>query len=136
MSTVKRHLIAIPPHGEQESGFPTTLQKLKNMMQNMGVETIFFCDGNAENAIKQIIGKDSGKMHFKPFNNWDDFLILFRETKANDCMWIMLSRKDGVSYQPVMPKIPRYLNKYLQQNSFVLIYPKQANMEGSNPFLV
>lgn len=136
MSTVKRHLIAIPPHGEQESGFPTTLQKLKNMMQNMGVETIFFCDGNTENAIKQIIGKDSGKMHFKPFNNWDDFLILFRETKVNDCMWIMLSRKDGISYQPVMPKIPRYLNKYLQQNSFVLIYPKQANMEGSNPFLV
>ena len=136
LATIKRHLIVIPPHGEYESGFTTTLQKLKNMMLNLGVETIFFCNDDTKKAINTIIGKEAKEMKFKSFNNWEDFLILFRETKTNDCMWIILSRKDGVSYQPIMPKIPRYLNKYFQQNSFILIYPKQANMEGSNPFLV
>ena len=136
LATIKRHLIVIPPHGEYESGFTTTLQKLKNMMLNLGVETIFFCNDDTKKAINSIIGKEAKEMKFKSFNNWEDFLILFRETKTNDCMWIILSRKDGVSYQPIMPKIPRYLNKYFQQNSFILIYPKQANMEGSNPFLV
>ena len=75
-------------------------------------------------------------MTFKVFDNWEDFLIIFRDTRINDCMWVLLSRKDGISYHQIMPKIPRYLNKYFQQNNFILIYPKQANMEENNPFLV
>lgn len=136
IATVKRHLIIIPEHGEHEAGFITVVQKIKNMINNTGAEIVFFCPKDTEMALHKIIGKGSGKISFKPFDNWDDFLIIFRETKNNDCMWIQLSRKDGISYHPVMPKIPRYLNKYLKQNSFVLIYPKQANMEGNNPFLI
>lgn len=136
IATVKRHLVIIPEHGEHEAGFITVIQKIKNMINNTGAEVLFFCPPDTKTALQKLIGKDSGKITFKLFDNWDDFLILFRETKNNDCMWIMLSRKDGISYHSVMPKIPRYLNKYLKQNSFVLIYPKQANMEGNNPFLI
>lgn len=136
ISTIKRHLIVIPEHGELEAGFAAVMQKIKNMIGNTGAETLFFCSEKAEEAIKKIIGKDSGKMTFKVFDNWEDFLIIFRDTRINDCMWVLLSRKDGISYHQIMPKIPRYLNKYFQQNNFILIYPKQANMEENNPFLV
>ena len=34
-----------------------------------------------------------------------------------------MSRRERISYQPAMNKIPAYLDQYLGRNSFVLIYP-------------
>lgn len=48
-------------------------------------------------------------------------------------MIIILSRKENISYQVNMSKIPTYLNKYFQENSFILIYPMQAGVEDHSP---
>ena len=44
----------------------------------------------------------------------------------------MLSRKENPSFQNNMTKIPTYLNKYFQDNSFILIYPMQAGVTDSS----
>ena len=50
-------------------------------------------------------------------------------------MGITLSRKEGLSYAPAMARIPKYLNKYFQANSFVLAYPVQAGMNEGTRYL-
>ena len=85
--------------------------------------------------IVENISKKSGEASYIEFNDWDDFLIVFRDIKPDDTMWIILSRKEGLSYAPAMARIPKYLNKYFQANSFVLAYPVQAGMNEGTRYL-
>ena len=118
ISTVRRHLIIIPELAEKEIGFNQIIFRLRNVTQNTGAATVFYGSEATLNALKKLLAKKSGEASYIEFNDWDDFLIVFRDIKPDDTMWIILSRKEGLSYAPAMARIPKYLNKYFQANSF------------------
>lgn len=135
ISTVRRHLIIIPELAEKEIGFNQIIFRLRNVTQNTGAATVFYGSEATLNALKKLLAKKSGEASYTEFNDWDDFLIVFRDIKPDDTMWIILSRKEGLSYAPAMARIPKYLNKYFQANSFVLAYPVQAGMNEGTRYL-
>lgn len=135
ISTVRRHLIIIPELTEKEIGFNQIIFRLRNVTQNTGAATVFYGSEATLNALKKLLAKKSGEASYIEFNDWDDFLIVFRDIKPDDTMWIILSRKEGLSYAPAMARIPKYLNKYFQANSFVLAYPVQAGMNEGTRYL-
>ena len=135
ISTVRRHLIIIPELAEKEIGFNPIIFRLRNVTQNTGAATVFYGSEATLNALKKLLAKKSGEASYIEFNDWDDFLIVFRDIKPDDTMWIILSRKEGLSYAPAMARIPKYLNKYFQANSFVLAYPVQAGMNEGTRYL-
>lgn len=135
ISTVRRHLIIIPELAEKEIGFNQIIFRLRNVTQNTGAATVFYGSEATLNALKKLLAKKSGEASYIEFNDWDDFLIVFRDIKPGDTMWIILSRKEGLSYAPAMARIPKYLNKYFQANSFVLAYPVQAGMNEGTRYL-
>ena len=135
ISTVRRHLIIIPELAEKEIGFNQIIFRLRNVTQNTGAATVFYGSEATLNALQKLFAKKSGEASYIEFNDWDDFLIVFRDIKPDDTMWIILSRKEGLSYAPAMARIPKYLNKYFQANSFVLAYPVQAGMNEGTRYL-
>ena len=135
ISTVRRHLIIIPELAEKEIGFNQIIFRLRNVTQNTGAATVFYGSEATLNALKKLLAKKSGEASYIEFNDWDDFLIVFRDIKPDDTMWIILSRKEGLSYAPAMARIPKYLNKYFQANSFVLAYPVQAGTNEGTRYL-
>ncbi|WP_242320410.1 cation:proton antiporter [Parabacteroides distasonis] len=135
ISTVRRHLIIIPELAEKEIGFNQIIFRLRNVTQNTGAATVFYGSEATLNALKKLLAKKSGEASYIEFNDWDDFLMVFRDIKPDDTMWIILSRKEGLSYAPAMARIPKYLNKYFQANSFVLAYPVQAGMNEGTRYL-
>ena len=135
ISTVRRHLIIIPELAEKEIGFNQIIFRLRNVTQNTGAATVFYGSEATLNALKKLLAKKSGEASYIEFNDWDDFLIVFRDIKPDDTMWIIRSRKEGLSYAPAMARIPKYLNKYFQANSFVLAYPVQAGMNEGTRYL-
>lgn len=135
ISTVRRHLIIIPELAEKEIGFNQIIFRLRNVTQNTGAATVFYGSEATLNALKKLLAKKSGEASYIEFPDWDDFLIVFRDIKPDDTMWIILSRKEGLSYAPAMARIPKYLNKYFQANSFVLAYPVQAGMNEGTRYL-
>ena len=135
ISTVRRHLIIIPELAEKEIGFNQIIFRLRNVTQNTGAATVFYGSEATLNALKKLLAKKSGEASYIEFNDWDYFLIVFRDIKPDDTMWIILSRKEGLSYAPAMARIPKYLNKYFQANSFVLAYPVQAGMNEGTRYL-
>ena len=135
ISTVRRHLIIIPELAEKEIGFNQIIFRLRNVTQNTGAATVFYGSEATLNALKKLLAKKSGEASYIEFNDWDDFLIVFRDIKPDDTMWIILSRKEGLSYAPAMARIPKYLNKYFQANSFVLAHPVQAGMNEGTRYL-
>lgn len=135
LATIKRHLIILPDRAEKEIGFIPVMNRVWNVLQNTGAKVVFYGSEDTLKAIKKLFAKRAGEISYVNFSDWDDFLIVFRDVKADDSMWVIFSRKEGYSYDPVMPRIPSYLNKYFQSNSFILSYPIQASMDEGTRYL-
>ncbi len=135
LSTMKRHLVVIPDQAEKEAGFTQWVNRIVHVTQNTGAKTIYYGSSETLDKLKSTLGKQSGEMEFTEFSDWDDFLIVFRDVHKDDNLWVVLSRSNGISYHQNMNRIPGYLNKYFQQNSFILIYPLQAN-KTDNRYLI
>lgn len=135
LATIKRHLIILPNRAEKEIGFIPVMNRVWNVLQNTGAKVVFYGSEDTLKAIKKLFAKRAGEISYVNFSDWDDFLIVFRDVKADDSMWVIFSRKEGYSYDPVMPRIPGYLNKYFQSNSFILSYPIQASMDEGTRYL-
>jgi Kef-type K+ transport system membrane component KefB/nucleotide-binding universal stress UspA family protein len=133
-STISRNLIFVPDNAEKEAGFPFWLVKVWNIGKNTGSKLIFYGSGDILRILKEIHGKHPVDAEFREFNDWDDFLILGREVKGNDNLIFVLSRKDYPSYHGLMAKTSTYLNKYFNNNNFLLIYPVQAGVAATDNF--
>ena len=135
IATVKRHLIVVPEQAEKEVGFSMWVNKVWNIIQNTGGKAIFYGTETTLGYLKDIYKKRPIEAEFTVFDDWDDFLIIFRETRENDMLWVIMSRRDRISYHASMNRIPNYLSKYFQMNGFVLVYSIQAG-ETDNRYLV
>ena len=131
LSTMKRHLVVIPVQAEKEAGFPQWVARVWNVIQNTGAKAIFYGSSDTLGRLKTLLGIRGGEMEFTEFSDWEDFLIVFRDVHKDDNLWIVMSRHNGISFNPSMNRIPGYLNKYFQQNSFILVYPLQANASAN-----
>lgn len=129
--TIKRHVIIVPKKAEKEIGFPFWIGKVWNIARNSGAKLVFYATEETLKFIKEIHAKHPVEAEFAEFNDWEDFLILSRDIHTDDNMIIILSRKDKISYQNTMSKIPGYLNNYFKENSFILIYPIQTGVTDS-----
>jgi nucleotide-binding universal stress UspA family protein len=130
LATISRHLIVLPEKAEREIGFPFWLVKVWNMGRNTGARLVFYASVQTLQYIQNIHAKHPIDAAFVEFSDWTDFLILARDVKKDDNLIIVLSRKDRPSYNSQMTKIPAYLNKYFQDNNFILIYPVQSAVSG------
>lgn len=130
--TLKRHIIIVPENADKELGFPFWLIKIWNIARNSGAKLIFYATADALRIIQEVHAKHPVDCSFHAFDDWDDFLILSRDITTNDSLMVVMSRKDQLSYQSNMAKIPNYLNKYFTNNSFILIYPVQAGVDEAS----
>lgn len=128
LSTIKRHIIVVPERAEKEIGFPFWLIKVWNIARNTGAKLVFYGTENTINYIRELNSKFPVESVSVEFSDWNDFLILSRDIRADDNLIIVMSRKDRPSYNPIMPKIPGFLNKYFQDINFMLIYPMQSGV--------
>lgn len=135
LSTVKRHLIVLPPQAEKEAGFLSALERVANVVGNTGAKAMFYGSPATLDLIRERFAKSSGEINYVPFVNWEDFLIVSRDVRNDDALWIWMSRKNGVSYESSMARVSRYLNQYFRANNFVLVYPLQAGTDEGSRYL-
>lgn len=129
LSTMKRHIVVIPEKAEKEAGFTQWVARIGNMLQNTGSKGVFYGSRATIERLKILLAKQSNAAEYIEFTDWEDFLIVFRDIKKDDNLWIIFSRRDQLSYHPSMNRIAGYLDKYFKNNSFILVYPLQASMK-------
>lgn len=128
ISTIKRHIVIIPGNAENELGFPFWLIKVWNIARNAGAVLEFYGSEKTLSIIKEVQSKHPIEAQFKVFDDWDDFLILARDFRSDDNLIIVMAREKSLSYQTGMLRIPSYLKKYFENQSYILIFPIQAGV--------
>ena len=135
LSTVKRHLVVLPPQAEKEAGFLSALERLANVVGNTGAKAVFYAAPATLDLIRERFARSSNEIGYVPFVNWEDFLIVSRDVRTDDTLWIWMSRRNGVSYESSMARVSRYLDQYFKGNNFVLVYPLQASIDEGSRYL-
>lgn len=128
LSTVKRYIVLIPRYAEREIGFPYWLVRTWNLGKNAGSKMVFYADAQVLNLLRELQKKHNISAEFNEFSDWDDFLIVSRDIRADDALVVIMSRKNCPSYSRQMSLIPTYMNKYFQTNNCILIYPVQLGI--------
>ncbi len=129
INTISRYLIVVPENAEREMGFVYWLLRIWNIGRNTGAKLVFYGSSETLKYIKEIHSKFTLEASFEEFSDWEEILIISRDLKENDALVIVLSRKSGTSFNPVMEKLPRYLNKYFNKNNYILVYPMQFDYD-------
>lgn len=125
LGTIKRHLIIIPENAEKEIGFHFWLLKIWNIARNTGGTIVFYGSKQTLREVQLIQKRHPIQAKFVEFSDWEGILTLSKEIKIDDNVVFVLSRKNHISYNPNMEKIPTYINKYFNANNTTIIYPKQ-----------
>ncbi len=128
-NTLKRMVVAVTPKAELEPGFKHWFSRILTISRAGGLSIHFFADAKTIQELQKIntASANPAVAIYNFFNNWDDFLILSRELKQNDFFVIVSSRKEHISYNQQLEKLPYYLSKYFTNNSFIIIYPQQSS---------
>jgi Kef-type K+ transport system membrane component KefB len=135
LNTIRRMVVAIPHKAELEPGFSHWYNKLTTIAKETGIAVSFYGTQAVLNELKELqsVNKQSVKIDYNLFTNWEDFLIFLKEVKQNELFIIVASRKGHPSYHTRQDRLPYYLSTYFTENSFLLLYPKQMepglNME-------
>lgn len=132
ISTIKRHIIVVPPNAERVIGFQFWLSKVWNISNNTGSKLVFHASESTISLIRNILSKHPIEAEFKLFEDWNDIIPVLREIKSDDNLIIVLSRVNKTSYHENMANIPEYLTTYAQANSFILIYPIQMGIKDDD----
>lgn len=126
LSTVKRRLVIIPPDAEKVIGFPLWLTKIWNLGKNTGAKLSFYGNEDILEILKHVQQIHPIDADFTEFDNWHSFTKLADEVGNNEALMIVMSRRNKVSYHPVMKKVPDYINTYFKNTNFMLLYPVQS----------
>lgn len=129
LPTVRRHLVVVPRKAELEAGFQTWVLRIRHLAHDTGAKLIFHA---TEQTVEQLRRKRrradiASYVVHPPEESWDELpATLLGQVRPDDCVWIVMSRRDRISYQAAMSRVPGYLEEQLPENSFVLVFPEQA----------
>lgn len=128
-SAYKRIIVVAPPYTEKESDFGFLMGKIIKLAGELKTEMVFFSNGVTRGAIANalIVLKNQVSNELRPFDNWDDFLILSRFIREDDIMVVIGARKGSFSYNQQLDSIPAKLEKYFSRNTRIIFYPKQIS---------
>jgi hypothetical protein len=134
LSTIKRHIILVPDRADEEPGFPFWLKRIWNIARNTGAKMVFYVNDKIKEYLAEINQTEPVDIEFVEFTDLEDFLVISREIKEDDNFMIVMSRPGEVSYNPVMYRIPGYLNKYFSALNYMLIYTRPVLAENQPSF--
>lgn len=123
--TIRRHIVVVPRRAELEAGFQAWLLRIRHLAHDTGAQLIFFAPAQTLDHLRGRRHKDIAQYVVRE-QSWDNPAELLPELRHDDCLWVVMSRRDRLSYQAGMGRMPAYLDESLAANSFVLVYPVQA----------
>lgn len=126
LPTVKRHLVFVPRKAELEAGFQAWLLRIRHMAHDTGAKLLFHAPAQTVEHMRRKRRRADIASYTLREESWDKLPALLDGVRKDDCVWIVMSRRDRLSYQAVMSRIPTYLEERFPNNNFVLVFPVQA----------
>ena len=134
LSTVKRHLIYIPPRAELEQGFETWVLRIRHLAHDTGAKLIFYGTASTIAYLQRKPRKVDIADYVTQEHAWENLDTLFSDVKEDDSVWVIMSRRDRISYHAAMHRLPAYVEEHFATMNHILLYPVQAGSESEKRY--
>lgn len=132
LSTIKKYAVMIPQNAHKEAGFFHALIRVWNIARNSGATVVFYTPENILEILQKIIKKANIEAEFVIMNSWRDGEKTAAQLKEDEALIVLMAKRGMQSYIPQMRIIPELLNKYLNNNNYLLIFPF-SEFDKNNP---
>ncbi len=128
-NTTERIIVYFPEYSEHESGFEEVLDSIAMLSIRLSANILFTGNQATFKNIKKYLGKrlDNLQPMFEEFISSRAVAEQSKIVKENDLYVILNARPGTISYKNYFQSYPRDLEKYHENNNFVVIYPDQKN---------
>lgn len=130
LSTIKRHLVFVPRRAELELGFETWVLRIRHLAHDTGAKLIFYATQATIDQLRRKPRKVDIADYVVSESPWEDPEQLFAPVEADDAVWVIMSRRERISYTAAMNRIPAYVEEHFTHNNHILLYPVQAGTES------
>lgn len=127
ISTIKRHLVVLPPKSHKEPGFFYALLRIWNIARNSGAVLSFFAEKSTIDILQNILKKVTIEADFTPINNWHEMERAAKSLNDDEGLILMMAKRDMTSYMPQMRVIPDMLNSKFADKNYLLVFPHTDN---------
>lgn len=127
ISTIKRHLVVLPPKSHKEPGFFYALLRIWNIARNSGAVLSFFAEKPTIDILQNILKKVTIEADFTPINNWHEMERAAKSLNDDEGLILMMAKRDMTSYMPQMRVIPDMLNSKFADKNYLLVFPHTDN---------
>ncbi len=134
LSTVKRHLVYIPPRAELEQGFETWVLRIRHLAHDTGAKLIFYGTASTIAYLQRKPRKVDIADYVMQEHAWENLDTLFSDVKEDDSVWVIMSRRDRISYHAAMHRLPAYVEEHFASMNHILLYPVQAGSESEKRY--
>lgn len=134
LSTVKRHLVYIPPRAELEQGFETWVLRIRHLAHDTGAKLIFYGTASTIAYLQRKPRKVDIADYVTQEHAWENLDTLFSDVKEDDSVWVIMSRRDCISYHAAMHRLPAYVEEHFATMNHILLYPVQAGSESEKRY--
>ena len=137
-ATIRRHIVVVPKRAELEAGFNTWVLRVRHLAHDTKSRLLFY----ATEPTLQQLQKKRRKVDIATYSAYPaeenlerQISNILQEIKSDDCLWVVMSRKEGVSYQTCMSRVPAFIERSLPQSSYLLLFPVQAAEDGDSRYI-
>lgn len=123
VATIKKYIVLIPANAEREAGFFHSLLRVWNIAKNSGATMKFFANDNTTQILKRIAKKANIEAAFNVIDDWHDAQQAAYNLEEDEGLIILMANRGMQSYISKMQEVPGLLNKNLNSNNYILIYP-------------
>ncbi|OJV14902.1 MAG: sodium:proton antiporter [Dyadobacter sp. 50-39] len=123
ISTIKKHIVLIPPRADKEPGFFHALLRVWNIGKSSGSEMAFYTSAPIIRIIERVAGKSAIEMSLHPIDYWGEAEQAATAMTADEGLILFMAKRGMASFFPRMGLTPDFLNQYALANNFLLIYP-------------
>lgn len=123
VATIKKYAVLIPANAEREPGFFHSLLRVWNIGKNSGAKMSFYANDKTTEILKSIIKKANIEAVFNTVTTWQEAQEAACNLEQDEGLIVLMADRGMHSYFSQMQNVPEILNKSLNNNNYILIYP-------------
>lgn len=130
--TIRQYYVVLAERAEYESGFATIMERIRSLAENTQVRLLIHASEKTTQRLKNLWRKARIVVDFGPPLPYDQLGGLASLVSEKEGLILWMSRRDGISYQSSMKRVPKQLDLFWQKRNFILVFPEQRVTEEKN----